>query len=557
VTLVRSAAEMRNSFEDMKRLLADTENVIITEVQGNTEKSVQKVINGPRPLPQSAPRSLRQGSQDEMYDDIPNKKKNVFRRALKGLSMRSSNDLGKIEEMLVTLLGEVEGLKAAQGLKTESGDTYSELQQEGNYEHDHGYEPEGNAGTSTASHASQSGHLSIPASRGPSAARGFDGRKFSDHRISTVPEGSDEDELDNREIDLDPHEQAVLGTQFEDNERLQTPTQEFHRGGSAPLDTPPQQYVAPASLSNENTPRTDKSKKHKSSSSSGWIPKVSRWSETTASTVFRGFRSSGRSSAKKGDEQFVEPHSRSGSDSGNYTEKTEHDPYGDDKLHSGFSQEQVQQYEENESPSLLPPEDPKYKAHRNSLNLQHPQPRPGPTHRYQTALEYQAPFYDQPMSPTSLDWGSSTSVNRLPAQKANRYSSGTNNTDLSPVSDGGYPNALSLNQAPARPPKEPLAPERPPKIRTGKLQKPSPLSREHLSPEPKVYDDCQQEGSPRSTARKLSGATGGVPTRKPTGPRSMSSASRSGEGLNRDETVIRRNKNRGTCYFSHSHENLY
>jgi hypothetical protein len=521
---------MRNSFEDMKRLLADTEDVIITEVQGNTEKSVQKVINGPRPLPQSAARSIRQGSQDDMYDDIPNKKKNVFRRALKGLSMRSTNDLGKIEDMLVQLLGEVEGLKAAQGLKSSNpGESYSDLHQEGNYENDRGYEPEGNAGTSTASHASQSGHLSLPLSRGPSAARGFDGRKFSDHRISTVPEGDEEE--------LDPHEETILSNQFENNEALLTPTREFPRGGSAPLGTPPQQQVAPASLSNENTPRTDKSKKHKSSSSSGWIPKVSRWSETTASTVLRGFRSSGRSSGRKGDDQFAEPPSRSGSDLGQYND---HDPYGEDKLHSGFSQEQLQQQEqeqyENENepplPSLLPPEDPKYKAHRNSLNLQHPQPRPGPTHRYHTAIESQAQDFNSPMSPKSLDWGSQTSLNRLPVQKPNRYSNDTSNTggNFSPVSDG----------APARPPKEPLAPERPPKVRSGKLQKPSPLSNEHLSAE-----SYEPGGSPRSAARKLSGALGGVPARKPTGPRSMSSASKSGEGLGRDETVVRRNKNRG------------
>lgn len=539
VTLVRSAAEMRNSFEDMKRLLADTEDVIITEVQANTEKTVQKAINGPRPLPPSAARSLRQGSQDEMYDDIPNKKKNVFRRALKGLSMRSSNDLGKIEEMLVTLLGEVEGLKAAQGLKNEmhEGDTYSDLHQEGNYEQDRGYEPEGNAGTSTASHASQSGHLSIPQSRGPSAARGFDGRKFSDHRISTVPEGDEEEPVSPEQ---EPREQAALSTHYEDDERLQTPTQDFPRGASAPLDTPPQQNIPQASLSNENTPRTDKSKKHKSSSSSGWIPKVSRWSETTASTVLRGFRSSGRSSGRK--EEYTPP-SRSGSDLGNYPE---HDQFEQDKLHSGFSEEQMQHYDENEPPSLLPPEDPKYKAHRNSLNLQHPQPRPGPTHRYQTALESQAPFFDQPTSPKSLDWGSSTSVNRLPAQQTNRYSTGTNNTagNLSPISDGGYSNASASNQAPARPPKEPISPEHPPKIRANKLQKPSPLSREHLQAE-SSYDDYQPGGSPRSAARKLSGTMTGVPTRKPTGPRSMSSASKSGEGLNRDETVIRRNKNRG------------
>lgn len=527
---------MRNSFEDMKRLLADTEDVIITEVQGNTEKSVQKAINGPRPLPPSAARSLRQGSQDEMYEDIPTKRRNVFRRALKGLSMKSSNDLGKIEEMLVQLLGDVEGLKVAQGLKPGSHpeNSYDDLQQEGNYENDHGYEPEGNAGTSTASHASQSGHLSLPLSRGTSAARGFDSRKFSDHRISTVPEGDEEE--------LDLHEQTVLNNQFENNEQLLTPTRETIRGGSAPLGTPPHQQVLPASLSNENTPRTDKSKKHKSSSSSGWIPKVSRWSETTASTVLRGFRSSGRSSGRKDNDQFTEPPSRSGSDLGDYAD---HDPYGEDRLQ--YSPDRHQQ--ENELPvSLLPPEDPKYKAHRNSLNLQHPQPRPGPTQRYQTALESQAQNFDTPMTPASANW-SQTSLNRLPAHNTNRYSNGTNNTgNMSPVSDDAYSNASASNQAPARPPKEALTPQLPPKIRTGKLQKPSPLSNEHLSPDTHYsagsgsYD---QVGSPRLASQSLSASLGGVPTRKPTGPRSMSSASKSGGELNRDDGTVRRNKNRG------------
>ena len=525
---------MRNSFEDMKRLLADTEDVIITEVQGNTDRSVQKVINGPRPLPQSASRSLRQGSQDEMYEDIPTKRRNVFRRALKGLSMRSSNDLGKIEEMLVQLLGEVEGLKVAQGLKPSSHptDSYDELQQEGNYENDRGYEPEGNAGTSTASHASQSGHFSVPRV-GSGQRGGFDGRKFSDHRISTVPEG-DEDE-----VEIDPHEQVVLSNQLEGNEAFLTPTREIARGGSVPLGTPPQQqHVNTASLSNENTPRTEKSKKHKPSSSSGWIPKVSRWSETTASTVLRGFRSSGRGSGRKDNDQFAEPPSRSGSDLGNYADQVDHhDPYGDDKLHTGFSQDQLQQYDDAEPRSLLPPEDPKYKAHRNSLNLQHPQPRPGPTHRYQTALESQADNFSSPMSPKSVDFGSQLSLNRLPPHQQNRYSNTTNNTNpgnMSPISDGAYSHT---SQAPARPPKEPILPEIPPKVR--KLQKPSPLSNEHLNAED--YGSGSG-GSPRSVARSLSGALG-VPSRKPTGPRSMSSASKSGD-LNREEGTVRR-KNRG------------
>jgi hypothetical protein len=539
MTLVRAAAEMRNSFEDMKRLLADTEDVIITEVQTNTDKSVQKAINGPRPLPPSAPRSTRQESQSEMIDDLPAKRRNVFRRALKGLSMRSSNDLGKIEEMLVQLLGEVEGLKVAQGLQagTNRGNSYDDLDQEGDYEHDRGYEPEGNAGTSTASHASQSGHLSLPLPRGSNGARGgFDARKFSDHRISTVPEG-DEDELD-------PHEQEILDNQFENNEQLLTPTRENIRGSSAPLGTPPPQ-IAPASLSNDNTPRTgtDKSKRHKSSSSSGWIPKVSRWSETTASTVLKGFRSSGRSSGRKENDHFVDPPSRSGSDLGNYGE---HELYSEDRLPYSPDREQ---HEDDVTPSLLPPEDPKYKAHRNSLNLQHPQPRPGPTHRYQTALESQAHSFDAPMSPASANW-SQTSLNRLPVPRSHRYSDGTNNSGhMSPPEDRPYSQGSAGNQPPARPPKEPIGPPIPAKIRTGKLQKPSPLKNERLSADSTRYNSgspvYEQMGSPKMASRSMSGALGGVPvpTRKPTGPRSMSSASKSGE-LNRDDGTVRR-KNRG------------
>lgn len=513
----------------MKRLLADTEDVIITEVQANTDKSVQKAINGPRPLPPSGARSLRQGSQDE-YEDLPTKRRNVFRRALKGLSMRSSNDLGKIEEMLVQLLGEVEGLKLAQGLKSAShqGTSTEELQQEGNYENDRGYEPEGNAGTSIAS---QSGHLSLPQSGGP---RGFDGRKFSDHRISTVPEG-DEEELDVRHQD-------DLDNRFDNNEHLLTPVRENLRGGSAPLGTPPQQTVAPASLSNENTPRTDKSKKHKSSSSSGWIPKVSRWSETTTSTILRGFRSSGgRSSGRKEDNQFADPRSRSGSDLGEYPD---HDPYDGEMPNSpGYLQE-------NENPAdLLPPEDPKYKAHRNSLLLQHPQPRQGPTHRYQTALESQAHHFDTPLSPASANW-SQTSLNRLPPQQTNRYSGDTNLTaPLTPASEEGYSNMSPSNQqAPVRPPKEPITPHLAQKMRAGRLQKPSPLANEHLGPDSRPFSansgHYEAGGSPRSAARKLSGALGGAPTRKPTGPRSMSSASRSGGDLTRDDGTVRR-ANRG------------
>lgn len=546
---------MRNSFEDMKRLLADTEDVVITEVQSNTEKSVQKVLNGPRPQPPSAARSLRQGSQDDMYEDLPSKKKNVFRRALKGLSMKSSNDLGRIEEMLVQLLGEVEGLKVAQGLRIEHGipeESYDDLDEEDGYDNDRGYE--GDTGTSIASHATQSGHLSLPrASGGP---KGFDQRKFSDHRISTVDEG-DEEELDQHEIkreDQAADNQFENTTLFEPTDHLQTPTRSVPRGGSVPLDTPPQQAMPLASLSNENTPKTDKSKhqKHKSSSSSGWIPKVSRWSETTASTVFKGFRSSGRKEKGNGEqEEYATPPSRSGSDLAGFAD-ADRDPYGEDKLHSGFSQDGIEgpeEYDEHDPVlSFLPVAnevaevDPKYKAHRNSLNLQHPQPRPGPTHRYQTHLESQAQNYNTPLSPSSLNWGSQTSLNRVPVPASanqNRHSTGSN------VSEGQYSNLSASAQAPARPPKEPIttstaAPERPPKIRSGngKLQKPSPLAQEHdrmsmsRQDEPPHSRDLEAispgvGSSPRlAQAQAVRVGSGlGMPMRKPTGPRSMSSSS--------------------------------
>ena len=572
VTLVRAAAEMRNSFEDMKRLLADTEDVVITEVQRNTDRSVQKAINGPRPLPQSV-KSLRSGTGDD--DDIPTKRRNVFKRALKGLSMRSTNDLAQIERMLVQLLGDVEGLKVAQGLSVAARDTYDDHDpyddppQEGAAEQDRGYEPEGHAGTTTASHASQSGHFSNPLSRGTSASQGFGGRKFSENRVSTVPEG-DEDEPQQEYRD-----QALLQAAYDDHlldphPAPLSPVATHDRAGSVPLGTPPPR-IEPLNLSTENTPRTDKSKKHKSSSSFGWnpIPKISRWSETTASTVAKGFRGGGGKKDAGGSgalhspqNSLSHPPSRSGSDLGNY----DHDPYGGDKLHSGFSaaslplrqseesfrhdDERLLDHPDDLDEDLAPPlpllsqEDPKYKAHRNSLNLQHPQPRTG--QRYQSALEREAQDFRGVGSPRSMDWGSQTSLDRLPQNaNVNRYSVGTTGTEESQHpqqqqygSEGGY-----ADEGPARPPKEPLDQSAPgpaqypikPAQRNGKMTKPSPLAHEQRAEYEDEEEDGRRrvsaatassdartyEGSPRIAHRGVSAPVVAVPIRKPTGPRSM------------------------------------
>ncbi|KAI9719079.1 MAG: hypothetical protein M1812_003709 [Candelaria pacifica] len=534
VTLVRSAAEMRNSFEDMKRFIADQDKMIIDTTDKNTERSVQKVLQGPRPQPLGTPRGPRRtATEEEMIDDLPAKRRNVFRRALKGLSTRSSNDLAKIEDMLVQLLGEVEGLKAAQELRPNGTQPTSLNSYDNLRTVPEGYEPEGHAGTSSTTN--QSGYFSNPPSRQTSGMRGYEGRRASDHRISTVVEGDEE---------LVAQEQQSPNRRSYQDEPLLTPTQEVHRGGSVPLNTPPQAYVPTGAQSNEHTPRTEKNRKHKSNSSS-IFPKISRWSETTASSVAKNFRNSGRK------EKAQSEASRSGSDM-NYYGDEHYDPQGDDRIRSTYSLDQDQRPGENRSPSPLIPqgmqEDPKYQAHRNSLLLQHPQPRPGPTHRYQHHLESQAQNYGSPMSPTSDQWGSNPSLVRFPTGAGNRHSGGAGN--LSPISDGGYSEVSAAKQtsAPPRPPKvpdEPLVPQRPPKVRAndGKPQYTrSPLSSEHLAAgEQQRYSNASSgyehvNGSPRS-------ASGQVPRRGPSGPRPITS---SGQYAPDRMDTVRKNRHRDT-----------
>ncbi|KAI9860480.1 MAG: hypothetical protein M1813_006139 [Trichoglossum hirsutum] len=560
VTLVRSAAEMRNSFEDMKRLLSDQERNILDGTEKSNERSVQKMIQGPRPQPLGTPRFPRRASTEEDHEDMPTKRRNVFRRALKGLGMKNSNDLAKIEDMLVQLLSEVEGLKATQELHTT--DTRSQPMSIHSYDNlqntQQGYEPEGQAGTSSTN---PSGYFSNPPSRQPSGMRGFDGRRASDHRISTVPEGDEE---------LSAHDQATTPDNRYNHNELTTPSQQT-RGASASLDTSPRVQAPAAAHSNENTPKTERHKKHKSSSSS-FFPKISRWSESTTTSITRGFRSSGRK-----DKEYSEAASRSGSDLDVWADYA-HDPHGGDRLRSTQSLEKDLPRQENQRPPspLIPTpepplpfnstpeqEDPKYQAHRNSLNLQHPQPRPGPTQRYQNHLESQAQNFDTPTSPAtgSDHFGSATDLDRYTNRNPNRHSGGGSN--LSPISDGGYSHgSVTEISAPVRPPKipdEPLIPQRPTKTksRNNKPQYASPLSSGRLAPDSNQwsieatdarsgYDQVtnpsknQGNGSPHSARSPSSG----VPQRKPTGPRPLSSTS--GGGVHNSGTVRRYERHRDT-----------
>ncbi|KAK1569510.1 uncharacterized protein LY79DRAFT_674607 [Colletotrichum navitas] len=506
VTLVRSAAEMRNSFDDLKKLLANTEDVIIKEVQENTDETVKNAVSNSRAYPVSLPRSVKGysgASQNSTLDETA-KKSNFFRKALKGLSTKGTNDLSRIEDMLMQLLGEVDTLKA-QTMRpgmVSGRPSYENLTPEMQYDQDRGYEPEGQAGTSTTSHGSHSGMSSFAQSRGPSKLA------YEPNRISTVHEDNEED------FNSQGH--------YHNPQGLLTPSREFQRGGSVPLGTPPQPQAAQnASLSNDNTPKTDKGKKHKRGSSS-WFPKISRWSESTATSVSKAFRGSG-SSKKEHDEEFLQhPPSRSGSDL-RYDDRYQND-YGSDQLHSGFSQQDLAvpnpPHLENVPPApYMTPEDPKYKAHRNSVNLQHPQPRQGQTERFKAALESQAYEYDTPMSPRSADWaGSATSLHRFPPN-GNSYSNGSGATG------GDYPSSPSAG--PPRPPKEPIE-ERthtPAKKRISNLAlKSSPLPYNSVESGygtgPGTHATSNYTGSPKPENRNLTGARG-MPARRPSGPRAM------------------------------------
>ncbi|KAF2731997.1 hypothetical protein EJ04DRAFT_353150 [Polyplosphaeria fusca] len=567
VTLVRSAAEMRNSFEEMKAFMKTQDDRALISTDKRINLAEQRILSGPRPQPLGSPRIPRSSSED--IDIEQKKKKNVFKRALEGLSMKGDGDIKKIEQMLVTLLGEVEGLKQAHSLALTQQNTsnsmtsYEQLRASG----DPGYEPEGRAGT--ASSPNQSGYLSNPSSRRIQDM--YNGMEVHQpHRISTVVEDEELDEP---------------GQEYENTERMTTPTQEVRRTNTIPQETPPQGSRAfRESQSQENTPK----RKHKSNSSSLFgIPKISRWSKTTSSTNPESLpRNSG-----SGEKRPYSTASRSGSQVNvAYYDEEQYEMMEDDRIRSNTSLEKQDQ-RMIRSPSPLIPEgepsyvldDPKYQAHRNSLNLQHPQPRQGTTGRHQYTLESQAHTYHPAASPAfdPDQWGSNPSLarNRLSGGNA---SQGAGN--LSPINSDGSPqsarsrHSAAEEAAPPRPPKivddEPLIPQQQQQQQPlaghgqtrqmysspnefgsqGALMPLAPIQEVRYSLETDTGHHFSPTPSPRpNTHLQPSTAAMGSPQRKITGPRPMGSRSPSGQhGLSGqaqfDQTgTVRRKPVGGTC----------
>ncbi|KAJ5391395.1 hypothetical protein N7509_006885 [Penicillium cosmopolitanum] len=482
VTLVRSAAEMRTSFEQMKKFIADQDDMIMDTSDQQHERT-HRALGGPRPLPPSSSRSRQLNNAEN--DDLQAKRANIFKRALKGLSGKSGNDLTKIEGMLEQLLEEVEALRTGHDVVTPGRASIDP----------NGFEN----GPNNVAMGGRSPYMGSPR------------QGNGDPRVSTVPEEDEEDE----DLEIDENDAYMTA-----HLPIKQPVR-HERAGSLPLNTPPRKPVAAnGARSTETTPKaSEKARKHKSSSSS-IFPKISRWSKSTATSMGDNIRNSIQPGRKERPYSEV---SRSGSDlatdaykSGNY-----YDPEGDDRIRSTYTLGEDDQ-QENRPPSPLVPsqvsEAPKYRAHRGSLDLQHPQPRQGPTGRYQNQLETQAQTYATPESPSSDHWGSNPS---LPAVNPNqqRFSGGSR---LSPISDAGYSEASSRNPGPPRPPKVnddgPLIPERPPKV--------------------SEEAEEQQQYSDRVVSR--GSAMRSPPTRKPTGPRPLTS------GGNYSPSNIKRTQYRGS-----------
>lgn len=502
-TLIQSATDTRQNFDQVKQLIEVQKDTSLKNQDKNTDRLMSRIMGGPKPQILGSPRTPTGGSTE----DVPAKKQNIFKRALKGLGSKSSTDVSRIEDMLVQLLDEVETLKAARASSAEpqatagatrgSMDSEQRLQQPA----DPGYEPEGQAGTgSTPSH---SGYFSPQAPRSHPRMHlgtGMD-KRISTNRVSTVFE--DEGEFD------------------DGDNRLQTPTQEARQHQrSVSYETPPkptgpvQDYgYSPNAQRGSEERSSGKSYRHMS------FPKISRWSKTTEdSSTDKRFSTDTAGPAGRPYSEALSQESHSG-EAINVIPGAGGQPWqmhDDDRLksansfaandnvrsHSPLIPEQASA--SREIGSEVSPEsagDPKYNNFKHaSLPLQHPQPRQGRTGRHRNHLENEAYNFDQDDnrdsgSPGDELFGSVPALSRISgggygasrmhqnggAAVQNQH--GMVSPPSSGPSDPNSPHTSYRSQpagqqaAPARPPKIQEPPSIPPKINfplSGPTQEPTP-----------------------------------------------------------------------------------
>ncbi|KAK6513364.1 hypothetical protein TWF281_004993 [Arthrobotrys megalospora] len=405
MTLVRSAAEMRDSFDDLKKQLAAHSSQMVLEIDQGAEKTVAK-LGAPRPvIPLPISRQIKAPRNFEEEKEEAHKKTNIFRKALKGLSMKSSNDLARIEDMLVQLLGEVEGLKAAASYAYTESNTAS-------HAGDHVQIPVHTQSirSQQTQHTYNDGSANNLGAVDYSAAAGIGQRIMNSNGELNYHYG-----LSNPAVLQQANNAANRGGTPNDD-GMRTPRgyrdvqPEPHPTHSIPtiqtIQTPMEPVSPPAPQNNtqfnDNSPTTDKGKKRESGQ------KASRWSETTTSSGFKSFFSR----KKKGDNM---EQSRTNSE---FEEDWANTPQMGTADNSPYPQHSRQVA----SPIY---EKPSLEANRRSLEIK--QPKPMVHHSRYKKLEQAAETHIDTQSPALTQ--STTSLKRF-MQHGGSYN---NITSLAPM----------------------------------------------------------------------------------------------------------------------------
>jgi len=352
VTLVRSASEMRNFQDEIKKFIEHQNKINMERNDMNIEKTL-KTLGGPRPQPFSPRDRNYSGEQEESSG----KKQNIFKRALKGLNSKNPNDLDKIEDMFMQILDEMEELREHSGMnRLPSGQPHQHHQGSDSYERQR-----------AASYDQEEGHT-----QHDSRNHGESGR-FNGVERDSYDDGQGGVDIGGRDL---------------------TPTQERYNGGVRFADED-EEIKSPSK-------NTDKQNKHKSAGSSifSGFPKMSRWSKTTTSSA---------ATEDQNNDRPYSQHSQSGSQVDILPTEDNYMQDDDDRLRSVESMNRNNQ--RAQSPAV--PEHVKYQAQSTQPMLLHPQPRQGSTDRHHTQLESQANVYDDMDSAPSPDSDAFGSVPNL------------------------------------------------------------------------------------------------------------------------------------------------
>ncbi|EWC46589.1 hypothetical protein DRE_04076 [Drechslerella stenobrocha 248] len=403
MTLVRSAAEMRDSFDDLKKQLANHSHQMMLEIDQGAEKTVAK-LGAPRPvIPMPLSRQIKGPRNFEEEKAETHKKTNVFKRALKGLSMKSSSDLARIEDMLVQLLGEVEGLKAASYAYTESNTAShaGDRQIHTHSLHSQHSQPSYTAGSTnniTSVDYSATAGIGQRIMTSTGELNYYGARNPIIRQSSDIPQDiPNEDGMRTPRGHRDVQQDETPRRSGPTIETIQTPTE---ASPQAPRSNP---------QSGETTPTTGKGKEKRES-----LPKASRWSETTTSSGIKSFF--GRKK-RNTDAELSRANSEFEEDFRNVS------PQAGPSEGSPYSQ-QSQRYAE---PSY---EKPSLEANRRSLEIRHPQPRVRKNHGY--GLEQAAESHIDTQSPALTH--STTSLNRF-IQHGGSYNNIVNLAPMFPDTD--------------------------------------------------------------------------------------------------------------------------